>query len=400
MPLSINDLEKCLPCIPFWQSHQSSRRQQDEALMNRLCQNALHQLKTSDLQINNDAFFVGGVDVMTAKDNTFRIIEVNGGSTRGFWSLTENQIEAIYNAYLSTLQWAEAPLVVIGHLNYDVLLYERTLLAHRFGPSSEVVILPYHQLIPRLDFKDDWIMLDDQRVGVLIGDGAARRHPEIAQHPHCRTVIVNRIFPITDDKARIYEEVVKHQDILHQYGVKPLQFWRAFSADEVITKGKDALTCCREILLKPHGSSGGCGIVIIQQEDDIWGALQESQTAFAQKFGNDRSPFPYTLSEKIDLQTFDWQGVGYHYDVKVHVIRQNDQIVPIGAKIRLAETPATEKMQINSILTNLTRGGDLAAQRAQGINADTLVRAGLAEADLTNILAAATWCMAGICCKF
>ncbi|RMH74061.1 MAG: hypothetical protein D6675_00895 [Gemmatimonadetes bacterium] len=397
--LTIPELEAQILDHPQWQSHLPSRQQQDPRLLDQICTQALNLLTGVDLTLTGDSFFVGAVDVLAGQEGAFYVLEANGGSTRGFWSLPEAKIEAIYRAYGEALQWVDpdAPLIIIGHVDDDVLLYERLLLAERLRAWSgkSVRLCPYSQLVPALNFSENWVTYANQRVALLIGDGVARRHPKLSEHPCSRTLIVNRIFPLTDSKALTYHVVAEHAAELGNFGYRPLRFWEGFSEKSTLHAMKTAFESCKSILIKPHGGSGGCGLQWVTTADAIASALQKSQAEFHAKFGADRSPFPYTISETIEGRTWRWQGKPYHFDLKIYIVRQNNTLVPVGVKIRRARVPAGESTA--SLRTNLTYGGGLAAERAGGINPQTLEQIGLSTADVARMVAGATLLVKRLC---
>lgn len=399
---SIAQIERLLPFshpVYALASHKKSRREQDEALVDKIISHAFSFLPDNGNRIDTDRFYVGTVDMMVGLDENgdkqFHILEINGGSARGLASLTENQIERIYEGYLEALNVIEtnSPKLVIGHLDRDILLYEKWLLLNRLTvveniPDENIIIEPYSTLISKLTFDSDKIYYQNLPIDLIIGDGVARRINGFSPSNRFQTMIVNNAYPITDDKFLTYANIDKLGDILRPLSVKPLNYWLATNKKELSDTIRKNLTSYTELVIKPSKSSGGCGIEFIHHEREIDSKIEGSIKSYRKKFSDNRSPFPYTITEKINPLPCEFHGEKRAYDIKIHLARKGNRIFAVGGKFRVAAAPL-EIDETESYITNLTANDGLAAERALGINEVNLRKVNLENDDLAKCFAAA-----------
>ena len=400
--LQINDFEELIQKSEFpylMYSHQKSRKEQNNALIDKIIKRSIALLPINSNLIEDNSFFVGAVDMMVSLDKTgnkqFHILEINGGSTRGFWSLTENQIEQIYLAYLETLKYAEnpSPFIVIGHLDNDSLLYEKLLLVNRlitFGnvPSENIILQPYSTLIPKLTFDYKHVFYQDKIVDIIIGDGITRRINGFFPNPSLKTIIVNKIHPITDSKLKTYQILKNYTNELKQFSVNTLKFWKADNQTKLTEILKSNLKDYKTLVIKPSNSSGGCGIEFINDKNEIERKIKNSLRTVNRKFGKSISPYPYLITEKIKVVNKNFLGSNRVFDIKIHVARKGNKIFAVGGKFRLSEPDA--------LITNLTSDGGLAAHRALGINRHNLKKLNLTIDDMAKCFAASMFIISQI----
>lgn len=400
--ITIDQMETFLPFshpVYTLASHKKSRREQDEALVDKIISRAFSFLPDDGNRIHSDRFFVGTVDIMGGLDangdKQFHILEINGGSARGLASLAEHQIERVYDGYLEALNVLEAdsPKIVIGHLDRDILLYEKWLLLNRLSvvasiPDENIIIEPYSALIPKLTFDSEKIYYQTQPIDLIIGDGVARRIHGFSPSKGFQPLIVNNAYPITDDKFLTYAKIDELGDILRPLSVKPLNFWLATNKEELSNTIRKYLDSYEEVVIKPSQSSGGCGIEFIHHEKDIDSKIEQSINSYRKKFGARRDPFPYTITEKINPLPCEFHGEKRAYDIKIHLARKGNRIFAVGGKFRVAAAPLGID-ETESYITNLTAKDGLAAERALGINEENLRKLNLDIDDLAKCFAAA-----------
>lgn len=396
------------------------RHRQNERMTARIGRRALRLIPDEDLMtVRGEDFFVGSVDFMVrllpGGERQYVVLETNGGSNRGFCSLATHDMDLVCNGYLEMLRFVEgpSPLFVIGHPKTDALLIEKIYLAERLreemvgrglcetariirlqdfrGIVAEgeglIILGAYESLLPALIGTGDRIILNGQPVSAIIGDGVARRHYQMSRGERFDVVLANWSFPVTDDKYLTYRVVEQAADLLAPFEVSPLQFWRADTVDELIqlceTRREDM-----DLVIKPYQGSGGAGVHPIDGRSPIPVVVQESIGEFRQKFGAWRSPFPYTVCEKVEPHRAVWRDSERNFDVRVYVARDGDQLLPVGALFRIALEPFTGENRKRALVVNLSGYGGIDTERGLGVSAEALATTRLEEEDLARMFAA------------
>lgn len=406
----------------------SIRARQDGTLTERLRQQALERIADhKQIEVMNDNYFLGSVDYMVrnTEDGQLRytILETNGGSSRGLTLLAPDDVERLMNAFVEMLRFVEdeAPLIVIGHPDGDVLLTEKFLIAYRLKEALEasrsgrgvhimpvqsfgqrrrtddalIVISPHSQSALALHAQNDEVYLLDRRVQVIIGDGVVARHHQLGQR-RTNVVLANWIFPITGDKYNTYAAVDKARDVLVPHGVHPLAFWRASDRQELEKICMARRSEVDGLIIKPFQGSGGAGVLPVMEESSVDETVEESLNEFRTKYGNRISPFPYTICEKIRPWKATWQGNPHNFDIRIYVARQKDILIPVGCLFRIAPKPDTGTYSKDSLIVNLSGYGGLAVERGLGLTKESLEVVHLQEDDIVKIFAASTLLMAAI----
>jgi hypothetical protein len=228
------------------------RARQDAELTEQLRCYALARIGDRKLiEVMDDSFSLGSVDYMVreAPDGQlgYTVLETNGSSSRGLTLLAPPDVERLMGAFVEMLRFVEddePPLILVGHLDGDVLITEKFLTAYRlkealekerpglrvrilsidsFGrqrPSDEAVIVlsPHSQSTRGLHLRDDKVYLLGRRVHLIIGDGVVARHHELG-HRRADVVLANWIFPVTGDKFSTYRAIERAHDILVPHGM-------------------------------------------------------------------------------------------------------------------------------------------------------------------------------------
>jgi hypothetical protein len=306
-----------------------------------------------------------------------------------------------------------APLFVIGHPKTDALLVEKIYLAERLREgmlardlceSARIIRLQdfrgivakgegliilgdYESLLPALIGAGERVILNGHIVSAIIGDGVARRHYQMSRGERFDVVLANWSFAITDDKYLTYCAVEKAADLLTPFDVSPLQFWRADTVDELValceTRREEM-----DLVIKPFQGSGGAGVQPIDGRSPIPVVVQESMGEFRQKFGAWRSPFPYTVCEKVEAHRAEWRDSERNFDLRVYVARDGDQLLPVGALFRIALEPFTGENRKRALVVNLSGYGGVDTERGLGVSAEGLAATRLDEEDLAKTFAA------------
>lgn len=408
------------------------RLRQKPELCNEIFKEAtvrLSSLKTN--KITGRLFFAGSVDFMVNRDNgksKFYILETNGGSSRGFSIMTPDAWLRACLGYYEAVKHSKSkkPVILIGYPSKDLLLYEKTILAQILSEKIHsdlgnypklldsslgnfdknlpaIIIAPYHDIIPYLDIGDLKITYKGLPVDILIGDGIARRNKKICQdllQDKLYSIVVNEIFHITDDKSLTYSAVAQAVKELSQFNVKPFFFWRSWSKEAILKAVNDGLNHVSEVLIKPHGGSGGSGIDIITKNDDIEKKIDESMDHYHEKFGKDRNPFPYTICECIKATPAKWRSSLHQYDIRIYVAREGDQIIPLGALCRIAKDPFLGQFTKKTFVVNLSGYGGVDTSRGLGISPETLDVLNLSKGDFVDMFCSATSLTAFICNEY
>lgn len=408
------------------------RSRQKPELCNEIFRESIERLSSLKLnKIKGKLFFAGSVDFMVNRTNNksrFYILETNGGSSRGFSIMTPGAWEKACLGYYEAVRHTSAgsPVVLIGYPSKDLLLYEKVVLAqvvaekisydYGFAPqhldssianfkngNPAIIIAPYHDIIPSLGIKGSKITYKDLPVDVLIGDGIARRNNNICRNMlqnNLESIVVNEIFHITDDKSLTYSAVSQAAKELSQFNVNPFLFWRSWKTDTTIRAIKEALDHVSEVLIKPHGGSGGSGIDVITKEDDIEAKMSASIEHYHEKFGKDRNPFPYTVCERVQATPAKWRDSLHQFDIRIYVARDGDNIIPVGALCRIAKDPFLGQFTKKTFVVNLSGYGGVDTSRGLGVSPETLGILNLTKEDFVNMFCSAAALTTYICSKY
>ena len=178
-------------------------------------------------------------------------------------------------------------------------------------------------------------------------------------------------------------------DLLTPFNISPIQFWRADTVDELIE------ICATQranmdLIIKPFQGSGGAGVLPIDERSPIPVVVQESMGEYREKFGAWRSPFPYTVCEKVEPQRAVWRESERNFDIRVYVARDGDQLLPVGALFRIALEPHTGDNRKKALVVNLSGYDGIDTERGFGVSAESLAITRLEEQDMARMFAAAT----------
>jgi hypothetical protein len=404
------------------------RHRQDERMTARIRRRALRLIPEEHLiTVRRGDFFVGSVDFMIRRlpDGGRRhvILETNGGSNRGYCSLAAHDLDLVCNGYLEMLRFvgSSSPLFVMGHPKTDAVLIEKIYLAERLreemlarglcktarivrlqdfrGIAAKgeglIILGDYESLLPALIGTGDRVILNGHLVSAIIGDGVARRHYQMSRGERFDVILANWSFPVTDDKYLTYRAVEKAADILTPFDVSPLQFWHADTVDELVALCETQREHM-DLIIKPFQGSGGAGVQPIDERSHIPVVVQESMGEFRQKFGTWRSPFPYTVCEKVEAHRAAWRESERNFDIRVYVARDGDQLLPVGALFRIALEPYTGENRKRALVVNLSGYGGVDTERGLGVSAEALAVTGLEEEDLAKMFAASAVLMSYI----
>jgi len=408
---SVEDLIRLSPYLGLdLVSLSDIREKQEVELVESIIQQSLRELRDKKLNsIQEPYFFIGSVDFMVnQKDNgeiKFSIVEANGGNSRGISAIQKGGWEAMYNGFLETLRFSEEdPLILIGHPEEDILLYEKIFLAENFRrkfdlsleredntDDSGIILEPYKKIIPKLRLKDGNPRYEGKKVDILIGDGIVRRKrnfEEKGKKGQLNAIVTNQIFPETDDKSLTYHAVQLSEEKLSNFRVYPLNYWRAWNKDQLISICEKVLDQEGEIVIKPYGGSGGRGIDIISKKEDIENKVGGSVEDFGERFGPERNPFPYTICEKVNFRPINWKGTKRNFDIRIYVARKGDELVPAGGLARVALEPFDEKRRKEGFVVNLSGYDGLDIDRGLALNKSNFNILNLDKKDFKDMFSA------------
>ena len=407
------------------------RERQEPGLINDVIEETVNILdKHKENIVKDPLFFVGSVDFMVRNENgkkEYYVLETNGGSSRGFSALPEkNWIEA-YDGYAESIKYVKEnnPVVIIGAPLSDLVYYEKILLANHIKDKLKetnkreslvvfakdvnrevlekgniVIIGSYKEILPKLEVRGNVVYYENKKASVLIGDGIARRKPDIVEHlieNDLATIVVNDVFFVTDDKSLTYLAVRKAKELLDKYSIYTIDFDRAFNVEELKQCIGNMLEDVPELLIKPHGGSGGSGIDIITKKEEIDEKISSSIDHFYEKFGKNRNPYPYTVCKRVKATPIEWQGGKHQYDIRVYVVRINDKVIPVGALMRVALESFTGHYTKKSFVVNLSGYEGVDTDRGFGLSKESLKLFNLERDDFVNIFSAASTLMSFIC---
>ncbi|KKN64799.1 hypothetical protein LCGC14_0487870 [marine sediment metagenome] len=377
------------------------RASQEDKFVDIIKEKMFKKLKSNQekILVKTNTIYSGSIDFMVSDDPSGKkifLLETNGGSHRGISILTKKQQKLIYNGYLEAINQSivknertdNKVLVLIGIPVNDALIHEKAIMIDYFRKILElkgllikivdvdnfnikfkaqiiILIADYNQLSMSLSFSEDWVKFNTERVSVLIGDGITRRivsekfNKEIDEgFKNIKTIIVNPIFKITDDKSLTYLAGYFGKNKLKKYNLNYLIFMKAFNEKDLIEKLLYLTKKYKKpFVIKPNGGSGGAGVIPISEHmglNDIERKIFKSKTEFYAKFMKNRNPFPYTIQEKADFGLIDWRGGKHTYDLRIYLTQSSGRIIPVGGLARVARQRYTDGVDKNEFVVNLS----------------------------------------------
>ncbi len=378
-----------------------------------------------------DLFYAGSIDFMVCDEpegKKFFLLETNGGSNRGLSIITEKQQAIMYEGYFEAIDQAiknnkrkdGKVLVLVGVPVNDGLIHEKVIMIEylrkklverkfsvgiydlegfslKFEEDIVFLFADYKQLSPELSFSDNWVMIQDSKVSVLIGDGIARRlHNEEFSRlvredfQQIKTIIVNPIFRITDDKSLTYLASFFAKEAVEKYNLKYLLFTKAYNEEDLIEKIKHVITTYkRPFIIKPNGGSGGAGVIPIGPDEDLnnlKNLIEESKKEFFSKFMKNRDPYPYTTQEMAEFSLIDWRGGKHTFDLRIYMAQKEGKIIPLGGLARIARGNYSGSLNKEEFVVNLSGfDGQIEVFRGQGISEKNANMLNLTLDDFVNI---------------
>ncbi len=409
------------------------RQSQDDYFVDGIRSDALKKLenKNCNTLTQENAFYVGSIDFMvgnTHDGKKFFLLETNGGSHRGLSILTTKQQELLYQGYYQAIEDAlkqknqetEKIFILVGLPVDDRLIHEKVILIEylrkrlkkegftskifnidNYDPNhkAEIIFLVanYNQISVYLSYINNWFKFKEENVHVLIGDGIARRFNDKTfnsdvynNYRNIKTIIVNPIFKITDDKSLTYLASFFSQSKLSEFNLKHLMFTKCFSEKQLLQKlliliKKEQ----KSFIIKPSGGSGGAGVLIVSQSQnkkDIKQIIKESQKEFYDKFGDQRNPFPYTIQEFADFCLINWRGGKHTYDLRIYVAQISGIIQPIGGLARISRGSYITGEKKQEFVVNLSGfNGQIEVSRGLGFSKTNATLLGLQREDFVDI---------------
>ncbi len=411
------------------------RASQEDKFTDEIRNKALKKMEGSnDNRLNNtDSFYAGSIDFMVSDEpegKKFFLLETNGGSHRGLSIITKKQQALLYDGYLEAINQAfhrnklkvNKIFVIIGVPVNDGLIHEKVIMIEYFRKQlktigytvkifntdnydknfkAEIVFLiaDYKQLSTSLSFSNNWIKYKGEKVSVLIGDGITRRFNNKKfsklikkDFREIKSILVNPIFNITDDKSLTYLASYFSKELLKKYNLKYLLFTKAFNENELIEKLKYLIKEYKKsFIIKPSGGSGGAGVIPISRDEDlhnIENLVDDSKNEFFGKFMKNRDPFPYTIQEMADFSLIDWKGGNHTFDLRIYLAQREGKVIPIGGLARIAREEFVNKKNLNKqeFVVNLSGyNGQIEVERGIGFSEKTCELLNLTKEDFTNM---------------
>ncbi|MFW9999811.1 MAG: hypothetical protein ACFE9Q_04000 [Candidatus Hodarchaeota archaeon] len=411
------------------------RASQEDIFADEVRQKALEIMeKNKDNVLSTlDSFYAGSIDFMVsdeAEEKKFFLLETNGGSHRGLSIITEKQQILLYDGYLEAIKQAikrkentiDNVFVIIGVPINDGLIHEKVIMIEYFRKTlkangysvkifntdnynkdfkAEIIVLiaDYQQLSSSLSFSNNWIKYKGENVGVLIGDGITRRFKNKKfsklvkkEFREIKSILVNPIFHITDDKSLTYLASYFSKDLLKKYNLKYLLFTKAFNEKDLIDKLKYLIKEYKKsFIIKPSGGSGGAGVIPVSKDEDplnIKNIVEESKKEFFAKFMKSRDPFPYTIQEMADFSLIEWQEGKHTFDLRIYLAQRDGKVIPIGGLARIAREEFIHKKRLNKqeFVVNLSGyNGQIEVKRGIGFSEKNCKLLNLTKDDFTNM---------------
>ncbi len=377
------------------------------------------------------SFYVGSIDFMVSdrlEGKKIFLLETNGGSNRGLSILTKKQQGLLYDGYYEAIIQAtshstskdERVIVLIGVPVNDGLIHEKVIMIeylrkklksngisvkifntdnynNQFNAKILFLIADYRQLSTTLSFSQNWIKYKGDKVSVIIGDGITRRFNNTEftnlirnDLTKIRSIIVNPIFRITDDKSLTYLASFFSKEALQKYNLRYLIFTKAYDEKELVNKLKFLLKHYnKSFIIKPNGGSGGTGVMPVSKGENyknIKNIIEESKNEFFAKFMEDRNPYPYTIQEMADFALIDWQEGKHTFDLRIYLAQRNRKVYPIGGLARIARGEYSGNLSKQEFVVNLSGfDGQIEVFRGLGISVKNSSLLSLEKEDFVNM---------------
>jgi hypothetical protein len=414
-------------------SFEQLRSSQQDHFVDNIREKALEKMEKNrdNFLPRNDFFYSGSIDFMVSDEpdgKKFFLLETNGGSHRGLSIISKKQQSLLYNGYLEAIYQVlhknetknNKILILIGVPVNDALIHEKVIMIEyfrktlkskgykvkifnkdnfdiNFGAEIQFLIADYRQLSTSLTYSGNWVKYNGENVSLLIGDGIAMRINDekfITQVREdilkIKTLIVNPIFRITDDKSLTYLASFLSKDILKKYNLKYLLFTKAFNEKDLIEKLNYLIKKYkRSFIIKPSGGSGGAGVIPVSKSEkstNIKKIIRESKREFFAKFMKDRNPYPYTIQEKADFSLISWRGGTHTFDLRIYLAQNNEKVIPIGGLARIARGNFTVGLDKQEFVVNLSGyDGQIEVERGIGFSEANCKLLNLSEEDFVNM---------------
>ncbi|MFW9900195.1 MAG: hypothetical protein ACFFDY_02775 [Candidatus Thorarchaeota archaeon] len=411
------------------------RASQEDTFTVKIRNKALEKLeKNKDNVLDNlDSFYAGSIDFMVSDEpegKKFFLLETNGGSHRGLSIITPRQQALLYDGYLEAINQAlkknksilDKEFVIIGVTVNDALIHEKVIMIEYFRKKlkakghtvkifntdnydrdfkADVVFLiaDYRQLSKSLSFSNSWIKYKGEEVSVLIGDGITRRfkNNEFSKlierdFRKIKSILVNPIFRITDDKSLTYLASFFSKNVLKKYNLRYLLFTKAYNEKDLIEKLKYLIReYHKSFIIKPSGGSGGAGVIPVSKDEDlhnIENIIKQSKIEFFTKFMKNRDPFPYTIQEMADFSLIDWKGGKHTFDLRIYLAQREGRVIPIGGLARIAREEFINRKKLNKqeFVVNLSGyNGQIEVERGLGFSNKSCMLLNLSKDDFINM---------------
>ncbi len=391
-------------------SLKSLRDSQDQDLTSKLVRLSSQYLYFRNLnKLKEPNFFAGAVDFIIGDregKRKFYAVDAQGASGSNFSSLPKMFWQMANDSILESLLFTKSrnPLVLIAHPNEDEAYYEKYCLAQNLRQiflskgfdkcalvgveevarkenlKNPVIALgSYDDILPKLTVSSDRVYFDSNPIDMLVGSEVLshlKRDKQRSTLIDSKTVIINALCGITEDRFLIYRAADAISEQLATFDVEPIKWRVGKDFNETVKVVEEALEEFANIVLTPHGGGSRHAAELISKTEDVRGKLNVSLRSFAKNDVLKADPYPYTISKAIETSSSGWQEVGIPCDVRVFIGRSGSRILPLGAVLRVKDGRADERR---------STGGS----RFAGINKETLLQIGLKEMDIADIFSAA-----------
>ncbi|MFX0035649.1 MAG: hypothetical protein ACFE9I_08415 [Candidatus Hermodarchaeota archaeon] len=409
------------------------RASQEDGFADEIRNKALEKMEKErdNFLTNLNSFYTGSIDFMVSDEpegKKFFLLETNGGSHRGLSIITKKQQSLLFDGYYEAINQAvkKSPrrskkvLILVGVPVNDALIHEKVLMIEylrkklntngytvkifntdnydkHFQAEIVFLIADYKQLSTTLSFSNNWIKYKGEEINVIIGDGITRRLKDkrfiqiIEEDFHkIKSIIVNPIFKVTDDKSLTYLASFFSKSLLMKYNLRYLLFTKAFTEKELIEKLEYLINAYqRSFIIKPSGGSGGAGVMPISKDEDyssIKNIVNESKKEFFAKFTKDRDPYPYTIQEMANFSLINWREGKHTFDLRIYLTQRNGIIVPVGGLARIARGRYSGSLNKQEFVVNLSGyDGQIEVERGIGFSEDNCMLLNLKKEDFVNM---------------
>ena len=397
-------------------SLKSLRDSQDHDLTSKLVRLSSQYLYFRNLnKLQDPNFFAGSVDFIIGEregKRKFYVVEAQGTSGSYFSSLPQTFWQMANDSILESLLFTKSkkPFILITHPEEDEAYYEKFCVAQNLRQTflskgfdkccligveeisrkeklgyPTIALGSYDDILPKLTASKNRVFFDKNPIDMLIGSEVLSHLKKTTVRStfiDSKTVIVNILCSVIDDRFLTYRAVDSISDQLSTFEVEPMKWRVGYDFDDTVKAAENALEEFDSIIITPHGGGYFHGTELISKLEDVRAKLRRSLRLFKNHDILKIDPYPYTISKTIETGSALWHAAEPLFDIRVFIGRSGSRVLPLGAVLRVEDNLKDESQSLSD--DRRSPG----SSRFKGLSKETLNLIGLKEMDLTDIFSA------------